>query len=396
MSLLYLVLRGLKGRQFRSMLIGFFILVLTGFLLGTTVILRGMEESLRTGMERLGADIVAIPYDVTEQAQKEVLAGRLLATRDSMPADHVQRIVEMEAVERASPQLHLHTIIGSPYSNADELFLVAFDPETDFTILSWLKDKLPEPLGIGDAVGGASINKIDPSEHILVSGYELALVGNLEPTGIWFDQTLFVTFDTARDMVANGAIPGEVSADTITTIAVDLKPGYDAGRTALEMLLVAPGVWPVRATRLMTTLAAQRAGLIKSLFIALGIIWILAVVITGFVFSLIVNERRREIGMLRAAGANRNFIFRLFLTESAILAIGGGLAGIILSMFLLYFLRSWLMSALEIRVLIPSLPGLMVFTIGCFLIAMVLVLPALLYPAIRASRLDPAVAMREV
>jgi putative ABC transport system permease protein len=100
--------------------------------------------------------------------------------------------------------------------------------------------------------------------------------------------------------------------------------------------------------------------------------------------------------MLRAAGANRNFIFRLFLTESAILAIGGGLAGIILSTFLLYFLRSWLMSALEIRVLIPSLPGLVVFTIGCFLIAMVLVLPALLYPAIRASRLDPAEAMREV
>jgi len=37
-----------------------------------------------------------------------------------------------------------------------------------------------------------------------------------------------------------------------------------------------------------------------------------------------------------------------------------------------------------------------VFIIGCFLIALVLVFPALLYPAIRASRLDPAVAMREV
>jgi putative ABC transport system permease protein len=146
----------------------------------------------------------------------------------------------------------------------------------------------------------------------------------------------------------------------------------------------------------MTTLAAQRAGLIQSLFIALGIIWILAVVITGFVFSLMVNERRREIGMLRAAGASRNFIFRLFLTESAILAIGGGVTGIILSTLLLYFLRSWLMSALEIRVLLPSLPGLVVFTIGCFLIALILVLPALLYPAIRASRLDPVVAMREV
>ncbi len=394
MTLLHFVLRGLKGRQFRSLLIVFFIFILTGFLVVTTVFLRGMEESLRTGMERLGADILVVPYDVTEQVQKKVLTGRLV-TDDSMPADHVRRILEMEAVRRASPLLYLHTIIGSPYCIADELYIVAFDPETDFTILSWLKDKLPRPLDIRDAIGGASINTNDRAEHILINSYDLALVGSLEPTGIWLDQTLFVTVDTARDMLSSNAIPGELSTDTITTIAVDLKPGYDAGRTALEMLLVAPGIWPVQTAKLMTTLSAQRAGLIQSLFVALGITWTLAVVLTGFVFSLIVNERQREIGMLRAAGASRNFIFRLFLTESAILTIGGGLAGIILSIFLLYFFSSWLMSALEIRVFLPSLPGLVVFTIGCFLIALVLILPALLYPAIRASRLDPAVAMRE-
>jgi putative ABC transport system permease protein len=394
-TLFHLVLRGLKGRRFSSLLIGLFILVLTGFLLGTTLILRGMEESLRIGMERLGADLVVIPYDVTEQAQKAVMLGRL-GTKDSMPADNVHRILEMEAVERASPQLYLSTIIGSPYSTADKLFIVAFDPETDFTILAWLKKKLTAQLGPRDAIGGALINMISASDHILVNGYELSLVGSLEPTGIWFDRTLFVTFDTARDMLAHKAISGEVSADTITNITVDLKPGYDVARTAMEMVLVAPGIWPVRAARLMMTLSAQRAGLIQSLFVALGIIWALAVVLTGFVFSIIVNERRREIGMLRAAGASRNFIFRLFLTEGAILATAGGVAGIILSTLLLYSLRPWLMSALEVRVLFPSLPGFLVFIIGCFLIAMVLALPALLYPAIRASRLDPAVAMREV
>jgi putative ABC transport system permease protein len=354
-----------------------------------------MEENLRIGMERLGADIVVIPFDVTEQAQEEVLAG-MLPAKDSMPADHVRRILEMKAVKRASPQLYLSTIKGSPYSSADELRIVAFDPKTDFTILPWLKYKLPKPLGIRDAIGGALINKIDLPEHILANGYELALVGKLEPTGIWFDQTVFVTFETAREMIVKGAISAEVSADTVTSISVDLKPGYDAARTATEMLLVAPGIWPVQATKVMTTLAAQRAGLIQSLFLALSIIWIFTVVLTGFVFSLIVNEQRREIGMFRAVGASRHFIFRLFLTEGAILASVGGLTGMIVTTFLLYFLRTWLMSAFEVRIYLPSLPGLVVSMIGCFLIALLLVLPALLYPAIRASRLDPAVAMREV
>jgi putative ABC transport system permease protein len=394
-TLLYLVLQDLKGRKLRSLLIVFFILVLTGFLLATTVILRGVQKSLRTGMEKLGADIIVIPYDITEQAQEEVLAGRLGPT-DWLPADNVRRISEMEAVERVSPRLYLGTIKGSSYSTDNELFVIAFDPETDFTILCWLKDKLKEPLKIGEAIGGAFINKVSPSEHVSMNGYELILVGKLDPVGIWYDQAIFVTFDTARDMITNRAIADEVSADTVTTIAVDLKPGYDVARTAMEMMLVAPGIWPVRAPQLMTILSTQRAGLIKSLFVALGIIWILAVILTGFVFSIIVNERRREIGMLRATGASRNFIFQLFLTESAILAIGGGLAGIILSTLFLYLMRSWLMSTLEIRALLPSLPGLVAFTVGCFLIALMLVLPALLYPAIRASRLDPAVAMREV
>ncbi len=395
MTLLYLVRRGLKGRLFRSLLIVSFILVLTGFLIVTTVILKGTEESLHKGTERLGADIIVIPYDVTEQAQEEVLTGRL-ATKDSMPADHVRKISEMKAVKRASPQLYLGRIRGSVYSAAGEVSLIAFDPKTDFTVLPWLKDKLTKPLGIRDAVGGALINKMEPSGHILANGYELALVGQLGPTGIWLDKAVFVTFETAQEMILRGAISAEVSAETVTSISIDLKPGYDVARTATEMLLVAPGIWPVQANKLMRTLAAQRTGLIQSLFLALGIIWVLTVLLTGLVFSLIVNEQRREIGIFRAVGASRRFIFRLFLTEGAILASVGGLTGIIVSAMLLYFLKTWLVAVFEVRIYLPSLPGLVVSVIACFLIALLLIFPALLYPAIRASRLDPALAMREV
>lgn len=395
MTLLYLVLQGLKERRFRSLLIFFFILVLTGFLLTTTLILQGVQRSLRSGMEKLGPDFIVIPYDITEEAQKEVFAGRL-GTTDWMPADNVGRISKMEAVERVSPRLYLGTIKGLPHSTDHEPVVIAFDPKTDFTILCWLEEKIQEPLKIGDAIGGATIGRVAISDRILVNDYALTLTGKLEPTGIWYDQALFVTFDTARDMVAKGATSGHVSLDTVTNIAVELKPGYDAAEIAMEMVWVAPGIWPVQAPKLTTILAAQRAGLIKSLFIALGTIWVLAVVLTGFVFSLIVNERRREIGVLRAAGASRNFIFRLFLTESAILAVGGGVAGIILGTLSLYLMRSWLMSALEARVLLPSMSGLVTLTLDCFLAALILVLPALLYPAIRASRLDPAAAMKEV
>ncbi len=361
----------------------------------TTVILMGMKETLRQGVERLGADIIVIPYDVTEQAQEEVLTGRLV-TRGSIPADHVRKVLEMKAVKRASPQLYLGGIRGSDNSTAAEASLVAFDPTTDFTILPWLKYKLSKPLGIGEAIGGALMNKLNPRGYILMNGYELALVGNLEPTGIWLDHAVFVTFETAREMILRGVISSEASAETVTSIYVDLKPGSDVARTATEMLLAAPGIWPVQSAKLMRTLAAQRTGLIQSLFLALAMIWVLTVLLSSLVFSLIVNEQRREIGILRAVGARRHFIFQLFLTEGTILAGVGGLTGVVASTFVLYFLKTWLMVVLETRIDLPSLTGLVVSMIASFLISLLIVSPALLYPAIKASRLDPALTMREV
>jgi putative ABC transport system permease protein len=196
-------------------------------------------------------------------------------------------------------------------------------------------------------------------------------------------------------MIAGGAFPGKISGETATSIAVNLRPGYDGARTALEITLAAPGTYAVRSPRLLRTLAAQRAWLTQILFSALVIIWIVAVVLTAFIFSMIVDERRREMGLLRAAGATRNFIFRLILTESSFPAVAGGLAGIIIGGSFLFIFRTWLISALEMPVLFPSWSALVFLMAGSFILSLALVLPALLYPALRASRMDPAAAMRQ-
>jgi putative ABC transport system permease protein len=392
-TLLYLAWRGVRARAFRSLLISFFIFILAGFLLSTTMILWGVEDSLRTGMERLGADFIVVPYDATEQVQAEILTGKP-ATREAMPLNYVERIREMQAVKQATPQLYLGTIKGSPWSAAEELYVFAFDPHTDFFILPWLKDNRISP-GPRDVIGGAAVDRIGPALALSVNGFELNFAGRLEPTGIWLDRTLFVSFETARRLIAGGAFSEGVSAQTATSFAVNLKPGYDGARTALEMTLAVPGIHPVRAPRLLRTLAAQRAGLIQTLLSALGIVWIVTVALTGFIFSMVVDGRRREMGLLRASGATRRFIFRLILAESSFPAVAGGVAGIFLGGVSLLLFRSWLIAAFEIRVLLPSPAGFVLFMAGSLVLSLVLVLPALLYPALRASRMDPAAAMRQ-
>ena len=399
MNLLRLVSQSIRGRRFRSGLIVTFIALLAGLMLSSTLVLRGMESSLRTGMERLGADIIVVPYHGYEPI---VAKGALLTGEPVsgywMRADNLDEVAGVEGVERVSPQIYLQSQTGSPSCSADELYVVAFDPETDFTIQPWLTERLNHPLGPWEAIGGDYITA-PPGTQVALGGYQLNLVGKLHPTGIWLDQTIFFSLDTAKAMIkepeAGTVIPSDMPENAISAIIVKVKPGYSIETLAIETMLAAPATWAIRSTQLMRLLSAQRAGLLRTLFRTLGIVWGLAVGLTGLIFSLMVTERRREIGMLRAVGASRNFIFRLFLTESMMLAVGGAVIGVSMGAIIIHTIKSWLMSTLEIEFLMPSLSGLSALMAIILGVSLVVALPALIYPAIRASRIDPAEAMRE-
>lgn len=98
-----------------------------------------------------------------------------------------------------------------------------------------------------------------------------------------------------------------------------------------------------------------------------------------------VSERKREIGIRRAVGANKIHILIQFLTESAILTMAGGIIGIcvgVFSMFILSYFIPWesalTAKAIFVPLIISSLTGL------C----------SGIYPAWSAANLDPIEALR--
>jgi ABC-type lipoprotein release transport system permease subunit len=78
------------------------------------------------------------------------------------------------------------------------------------------------------------------------------------------------------------------------------------------------------------------------------------------------------------------------------MGVGGGLIGVIFAVLFVYLFRVYLMTSAKLPLLFPPLLSLSGFMLACLMVALILALPALLYPAVRASRIDPAVAMREV
>jgi putative ABC transport system permease protein len=135
--------------------------------------------------------------------------------------------------------------------------------------------------------------------------------------------------------------------------------------------------------------------LLRSLVIMMAMIWPLAIILIGLVYLMAANERRRELGMLRALGATRWFICGSLLTEAALLALCGAATGSLLAMLGIYLFRRLIVLTLGVPFLLPS-PGLLLVQVAIgLLLALLSVLVAALFPALKISRQDPAIAMRE-
>jgi putative ABC transport system permease protein len=316
-----------------------------------------------------------------------------------MPQGNLGRIAAVPGVEVVSPQLYLSTLTGASCCSVEHMFLIAYDPETDFTVEPWLIDKLGDGLHLGEAVGGTYVFVPEGEQNIKIYGYFVTLKANMEPTGTGLDQSMFLTFETAHDVArisrSMAESPLEIPADSVSAVLVKVTPGSDLEEVALQIMHDVPGVTPIESPNMFQSYRAQMIGLLTGILAAMGITLALSVLLIGLVFSMAANERQRELGVLRAMGATRGFVFGSLVTEAGVLALAGGTAGIGLTVLATYLFRQLIVVSLGIPFLLPSLPALVAQVMGGLAMALGSVTVAAMVPAYRISHQDPASAMRE-
>jgi len=397
MNFTRLALRSITGNSFRSWVVVLCAMLVAGLALATSLILRGAENSLRLTIDRLGADIIVVP----QGAETKVESALLMSTPASiwMPDNVVGEIASVPGVAVVSPQLYLSSLENASCCSVSSMFLVAYDPATDFTIEPWLEKKIGSRLSLGEAVGGMHVFVPLGEENIKIYGYLISLKANLEPTGTGLDQTMFFTFETARDIARLSPTlavkPLEIPLNSISAALVRVTPGVDPHEVALEIFRKVSGVTPLESPNLFLSYRKQMTGLLHSNLIVLGITWGLSLVLIGLVFSMAANERRRELGVLRALGATRDFVLRSLLMEAGILALIGGGVGVVLTTFVVILFRTRIIQSLSLPFIFPSILSLLVQVVAGLALALLSVALAALVPAYRISYQDPANAMRE-
>lgn len=130
-------------------------------------------------------------------------------------------------------------------------------------------------------------------------------------------------------------------------------------------------------------------GIFGALTAALAGIASVSLVVAGVlimnVMLVAVSQRTREIGLLKALGANRREVTRLFLTEAVILSIFGAIAGMILGYAAVALMRG-LYPDIDFTPPVWAVAGSFAIAVGCGMVFGIL-------PARRAARLDPITAL---
>ena len=392
-----LIYRNLTRNGFRSGVVFCSALLLAALPFSVTFITEGGRASLQVVLGRLGADLLIVPEGAEIKVETALLMGK--PAQAWMPREKLAEIARLPGVAQVSPQLHLATLSGAACCSAPEMFIVAYDPATDFTLRAWLDQQSGGALGPGEVLGGSQVMVPNGRANILVYGSPVRLKGNLAPSGTGLDQTLFMTFQTAREIADMSATRAAqelvVPTNQISAILLKLQPGVAPRDMVARIGRKVPGVTALQSPELFRGTRRELTGLLRIIFVVLALVWLLSVAVTGLIFSLAAHERRRELGVLRALGSPRSVVFRLLLAEALVLALAGAASGIALCLAIAFWFREAIVFLLEMPFLFPPTALLAALIAAGLLVALLSVVLAAFVPAWRISRMEPASAMRE-
>lgn len=385
-----LALRFLTNRPDRSLIVILFVLLAVVAAIWSTALTRTTEADLQkslAGMEKVGADVVVIRRG-SSQRYTEVGNIELIQM-----AHLIRKTTDVVGV---STQLRLFTYENCPWSTQPKAYVYAIDPSTDFTVSDWLPKDASASLAHNEVYVGNKLALPGSQQIVKLAGLDLRVAERLEETGTTLDDTLFVTFSTARVLVKNyqtlkESIPG-LEANYVPVFMVALNEGANALDAATRILEVVPGVSTFESYEFFRSGREQLTGLMRSTDKIFLFVWLGALVGIATVFLISLNERRCEIGVLRVLGASRGYSLRTLITEGFMLAVLGAVPGVLIGL---------LAGAIVLPSLISGF-GANQFTLAQWLVsgasglavAIFSVAIATLVPIWWVFRRDPAVSMR--
>ncbi len=400
--------RNLRGTPVRTATVLIAVAVVVGLLFSTNVLTTALEHGTEIENARLGADMIVLPPFFPGAYSYERANGSISVVGPTteiawngtgysnlpsfLPSTIVDDIAAQSGVKNISPQLYAGTLNDSNQASKP-LSMIAFDPTTDFTVSPWLRPEQNPRLDEDSAIAGGGTGLVNGQE-LRWKGLTLKIVGTLEITNTTLDDSVFFLLASAYRVAAASTAQVSYRPGQITGVLVGLRPGASPQDLAQEIRPYLPDLKVVEASSLARNVGVETSGVATFGLVMTGVLAIAVIVLIASVFSMTVNERRRQLGLLRSLGATRRFIFSSILEEVGIVALIGGVIGLGMGQLVVFFGELYLKALYNVAILPTSAGALLPTIIESLALGVGIGGLASAYPAFVAGLMDPYDAIR--
>ncbi|MCL5024635.1 MAG: FtsX-like permease family protein [Nitrospirae bacterium] len=326
-TLFSLAIRNLERKPLRTAILVLAIGLLVSLLVFALSFVRRVDSGIRITSERLGADLLIVPTGSRGAAEDVLLENKVKTFY--MDRGIVERVKKIRGIDRVTEQTYLATITGA-CCDVPESVVVAFDQDTDFVITPWLGKRLGR-LQRGEAIVGSEsalnislgLTEVDS----VLFGNVFKMVGVLDKTGTGLDTAIFIDENNIEDIIKKGK--AEIKPGKISVILARVKSGYDPYRVAGEIEDTIIETDTVARKDIGKNVLSALRDINRIFFMTIVLTSLLSAFLTWAVFSGIVNERAREVGIMRAIGARESHVMRVFLFEVLVIGGLGSIAGVL-------------------------------------------------------------------
>ena len=385
-QLLGTALQGPRTRRLRAALSALGIAIGIGAMVAVVGVSASAQANLLAEIDALGTNLLTATPGQTFLGANEVLPDT------SVPMiGHMQQVQSAVAVYQvAGANVYRSPLVPQSETGgigvdaaADNLPEVLGTSMASGHFLDAVGDRYPEVVLGAQAAGVLQIDRVGGHVLVYLGNTWFTVVGILKP--VLLDSSLnsdvFIPLPVAERMFQTKPNPSEIYVRADVS-AVNKVSGLLAATADPQQ---PDGVQVSRPSDALEARAAAK-GQFTTLLLGLGAVALLVGMIgIANIMVISVLERRGEIGLRRALGATKRHIWSQFLAESALLAVLGGIGGLLLGAGA----TALYAQARNEPFVIPLYALIAAPTAGLVIGSI-----AGLYPAMKAARLSPTEALR--
>lgn len=384
MQLKDIALKNLQRRKSKMLFLIFGIVFGIATIVTLFTLTSAMEQGVTRKIQQSGIKLAVVPKSDTASFS---VGGIPIVSGVSFNMKELQASA-VDSVKSASGSDKIRVIapkvMGTVKVAERKALLVGVDFSSELKIKSWweIKGSVPEQddqVLLGSAV--ADKLKLVKGQKFDINGRSLEVTGILEETGEDEDGIIFISLKSAQEILNKKDKYSFVEFTTIKDEAVAAALSKDIAAKI-----------PDSRVKVVKEASEARLELVEkfskfSLVVSLVMVVIAALIITTTMMGS-VNERIREIGIFRAIGFRKAHITKIILIEAGVVSGVSGLTGYLLGMGTAY-LAAPMFPNFDLLISWNPLFGFAILT-GTVTLGIL----ASIYPASRASKLDPAEALR--